>query len=183
MVREVFSISKFLLKSEWLNRSGTNMWLSRKLDLRLVNFGAIDIKSWKYSDVSEEEEYWDFGLKKSVMSFLKLKWINGLLQTSVIEAKVIWLKSFFQRRSSRSKIENADSEWSPTAIVTFQVFLLFRILQKSLFGPWMNTFAHCLCYLSALELGQQGVLHLPSCAPQINISNVFTWHTNALFSF
>ena len=55
MVREVFSISKFLLKSEWLNRSGTNMWLSRKLDLRLVNFGAIDIKSWKYSDVLEEE--------------------------------------------------------------------------------------------------------------------------------
>ena len=87
MVREVFSISKFLLKSEWLNRSGTNMWLSRKLDLRLVNFGAIDIKSWKYSDVLEEEEYWDFGLKKNVMSFLKLKWIKGLLQTSVIEDK------------------------------------------------------------------------------------------------
>ena len=87
MVREVFSISKFLLKSEWLNRSGTNMWLSRKLDLRLVNFGAIDIKSWKYSDVLEEEEYWDFGLKKNVMSFLKLKWIKGLLQTSVIDDK------------------------------------------------------------------------------------------------
>ena len=53
-----------------------------------VNFGAIAIKSWKYSDVSEEEEeYWDFGLKKSVMPFLKLKWIKGLLQTSVIEAK------------------------------------------------------------------------------------------------
>ena len=29
----------------------------------------------------------------------------------------------------------------------------------------MNTFAHCLCYLSALDLVQQGVFHLPTGHP------------------
>ena len=71
---------------------------------------------------------------------------------------------FFQRRSSRSKIENADSEWSPTAIVTFQVFLLFRILKKkNLVHEWrhlLTAFVICPLWSSSNKV-------FPTCPPAI----------------